>query len=132
MDLDYQRFNELGKRTAHASGVETPESKPVLGQNQFGIEAGIIAASWNRLRESHEPLSMYPYHWEMVGQEEPKITIGKMSGLATIVYWCERLGLELPSEEEQEEILATIKDVSISEKRALDIPEFVDIYREVV
>ena len=129
LDIDYGRLTELGRRTSEASGVAIPESKPVLGENQFGIEAGIIAAWWNRLRDSNEPLSMYPYHWEMVGQDGPRIAIGKMSGLATIQYWCDRLGLETPTEDEQEEILAEIKDISIAEKRELNLEEFVDIYR---
>lgn len=132
LDLDYKRFNEVGRRTSEASGVPIPESKPVLGKNQFGIEAGIITAWWNRLQDSSEPLAMYPYHWDMVGQNSPRIAIGKMSGLATIQYWCDRLGLERPSEGEQEEILSRVKDTSMSEKRELGLEEFVDAYRETL
>lgn len=130
LGLESKRFTELAERTSAASGVSIPESKPVVGENQFGIEAGIIGAWWNRLSEQNMPLAMYPYHWDLVGQDEPRIAIGKMSGLATIEYWCERLGLEVPPEDVQEDVLQAIKDTSIGEKRELGVEEFVDIYRD--
>ncbi|MDX1746304.1 MAG: hypothetical protein R3324_10230, partial [Halobacteriales archaeon] len=132
LDLDYGRFTELARRTAAASGVQIPPSKPIVGPNQFRVEAGIIVAWWNRLREKGLPLAMYPYHWDLVGAAAPEIVIGKMSGLATVQYWCDRLGLELPSESEQEEILAGIKSISIEGKRELDLEEFVELYRDVL
>jgi isopropylmalate/homocitrate/citramalate synthase len=132
LDLAYDRFTEVAERTSAASGVDIPESKPIVGDNQFGIEAGIIVAWWNRLREKNMPLAMYPYHWDMVGQDPPRVVIGKMSGLATIKYWCERLGLDVPDESEQEEILQDVKDTSIGEKRELSPEEFVDVYRDVL
>ena len=132
LDLDYGRFTEVAERTAAASGVPLHESKPIVGRNEFGVEAGIIAAWWNRLREKDMPLAMFPYHWDLVGQDEPRIVIGKMSGLATIQYWCDRLGLEIPPEDEQEEILMAIKETSIGEKRALDLDEFVTLYRDAM
>jgi isopropylmalate/homocitrate/citramalate synthase len=130
LELDTARFNEMAERTATASGVPIPESKPVVGDNQFGIEAGIIAAWWNRLREQDMPLAMYPYHWDLVGANAPRIAIGKMSGLATIQYWCDRLAIPVPPEDVQEDILQTIKDTSMDEKRELGVEEFVDIYRD--
>lgn len=129
LDLDYGRFTAVAERTAEASGVPIPESKPIVGENQFGIEAGIIAAWWNRLSAQDLPLAMYPYHWELVGQTAPRIAIGKMSGLATVRYWCDRLGLAVPPEDVQEDILGAIKDTSIQEKREIGIDEFVDVYR---
>jgi isopropylmalate/homocitrate/citramalate synthase len=130
LDVDLSHLNELAEVTSAASGVDIPESSPVVGENQFGIEAGIIAAWWNRLREQDMPLAMYPYHWDLVGQNAPRIAIGKMSGLATIQYWCERLGLPIPPEDVQEDILQSIKRTSINEKRELSPEEFVDTYRE--
>jgi isopropylmalate/homocitrate/citramalate synthase len=132
LDLDYGRMTELAERTSEASGVPIHESKPIVGDNQFGIEAGIIAAWWNRLREKDMPMTMYPYHWDLVGAHEPRIHIGKMSGLATVQYWCNRLGLEVPPDSEQEEILAEIKAEAIGQKRELAVEEFVDIYRDVL
>lgn len=132
LDLDYARFNELAEATSKASGVDIHESKPIVGKNQFAVEAGIIVAWWNRLQQKGMPLAMYPYHWDLVGQDEPRIVIGKMSGLATVEYWCERLGLEAPGESEAEEILAAVKADSIAEKRELGIEEFVDTYRNVM
>lgn len=132
LDLSYGRFVEVAEKTAAASGVPIPESKPVVGENQFGIEAGIIASWWNKLRKKGLPLAMYPYHWDLVGQRPPRIAIGKMSGLGTVEYWIERLGLDVPSDSEQEEILHRIKDQSIDEKREIAVEEFVDLYRDVL
>lgn len=130
LNLDLSRVNELASATSAASGVSIPESRPVVGENQFGVEAGIIAAWWNRLSEQDMPLAMYPYHWDLVGQNAPQIAIGKMSGLATIQYWCDRLGLPVPPEDIQEDILQSIKETSIGEKRELSPEEFVHTYRE--
>lgn len=132
LDLAYGRFREIARATAEASGVEIHESKPIVGDNQFAVEAGIIAAWWRRLEKQDMPLAMYPYHWDLVGQNSPRIVIGKMSGLATVQYWCDRLGLAVPDEDEQEAILGRIKDTSIGEKRELDVEEFVEVYREVL
>lgn len=130
LDLDLSRVNELASATSQASGVSIPESRPVVGDNQFGVEAGIIAAWWTRLSERDMPLAMYPYHWDLVGQNAPRIVIGKMSGLATIQYWCTRLGLTVPPEDVQEDVLQSIKETSIDEKRELSPEEFVDAYQE--
>lgn len=130
LDLDLGRLNELATVTSNASGVSIPQSRPIVGENQFGVEAGIIAAWWNRLSEQDMPLAMYPYHWDLVGQNAPRIAIGKMSGLATIEYWCDRLGLPLPPEDVQEDVLQSIKETSIGEKRELSPEEFVDAYRD--
>lgn len=132
LDLDFSRFAEIAEATSKASGVPIHESKPIVGQNQFGIEAGIIVGWWNKLRKRDMPLAMYPFHWDLVGQDPPRVGIGKMSGLATVQYWCERLGLDLPGQAEQEAILEGVKELSIAQKRELDVPEFVDVYRDVM
>lgn len=129
LDLDLSNLKDIAEATSSASGVDIPESKPIVGQNQFNIEAGIITAWWNRLQKKDMPLAMYPYHWDLVGQNAPRIVIGKMSGLATIEYWCNRLGLESPPEDVQDDILHSIKDTSISKKQELSPEEFVEIYR---
>ena len=132
LDLDYGAFTDLAEATAAAAGVDMPVSKPIVGQNQFGMEAGLIVHWWNKLQKKDMPLTLFPYHWDLVGNDAPKVTVGKMSGLATVVYWCERLGLAVPDDSEQEEILASIKAVSIAEKRPLELDEFVSIYRRVL
>ncbi|MGM0592257.1 MAG: LeuA family protein [Halobacteriota archaeon] len=130
--VDLPQLKEVAELTAEASGQPIPGSTPIVGDRLFDIEAGIITAWWNRLEEQDMPTTMYPYHWELAGNHAPRICIGKMSGLATVQYWCDRLGLERPEESEQEEILQTLKRTSIDEQRELTPVEFVDAYRHTL
>jgi len=73
---------------------------------------------------------MYPVNPAFVGREDPKILMGKKSGLDNIWIWCEKLGLEL-EEDVALELLAAVKLRSHDLKRVLSEGEFMEIAEKI-
>jgi isopropylmalate/homocitrate/citramalate synthase len=74
---------------------------------------------------------MYPVNPAFVGREDPKILMGKKSGLDNIWVWCEKLGLEL-EEDAALEVLSAVKLKSHDLKRVLSEGEFMEIAEGVI
>ncbi|MBC7107241.1 MAG: pyruvate carboxyltransferase [Methanomassiliicoccales archaeon] len=130
IDLDFSRFKELSDAVEKASGVKKAPNKPIVGNELFSIESGIVAGWWKTLEKKNKALTMFPYHWTLVGQDPPRIVLGKKSGLASILYWAEKLGIEL-SEEKARKILIEVKNTSIRKKGLLTEKEFRAIVEKV-
>jgi isopropylmalate/homocitrate/citramalate synthase len=130
IDLDFSRFKELSDAVEKASGVKKAPNKPIVGNELFSIESGIVAGWWKTLEKKNKALTMFPYHWTLVGQDPPRIVLGKKSGLASILYWAEKLGIEL-SEEKARKILMEVKNTSIRKKGLLTEKEFRAIVEKV-
>lgn len=130
IDLDFSRFKELSDAVEKASGVKKAPNKPIVGNELFSIESGIVAGWWKTLEKKNRALTMFPYHWTLVGQDPPRIVLGKKSGLASVLYWAEKLGIAL-SEEEARKILIEVKNTSIEKKGLLTEKEFKAIVEKV-
>jgi len=130
IDLDFSRFKELSDAVEKASGVKKAPNKPIVGNELFSIESGIVAGWWKTLEKKNRALTMFPYHWTLVGQDPPRIVLGKKSGLASVLYWAEKLGIAL-SEEEARKILIEVKNTSIRKKGLLTEKEFKAIVEKV-
>jgi len=130
IDLDFSRFKELSDAVEKASGVKKAPNKPIVGNELFSIESGIVAGWWKTLEKKNRALTMFPYHWTLVGQDPPRIVLGKKSGLASVLYWAEKLGIAL-SEEEARKILIEVKNTSIKKKGLLTEKEFKAIVEKV-
>ncbi|MDH7507793.1 MAG: hypothetical protein QHH00_00145 [Methanomassiliicoccales archaeon] len=123
LDLDFSRFKELSDAVEKASGVKKAPNKPIVGNELFSIESGIVAGWWKTLEKKNKALTMFPYHWTLVGQDPPRIVLGKKSGLASVLYWAEKIGIEL-SEERARKVLLEVKNASIRKKGLLTEKEF--------
>ncbi len=128
IDLDFSRFKELSNEVEKASGVERAPNKPIVGDELYTVESGIVAGWWKTLEKKKKALTMFPYHWEMVGQGGPSIVLGKKSGLPSIQYWAEKLGMNL-DDEAARKILLEVKNASIRKKGLLGEEEFASILR---
>jgi len=115
--LKYNKFFKLAQLVEKLSGHRVASNRPVVGEQLFQIESGIIASWWMNCGEE-KATELFPFRWDVVGQQAPKIVIGKGSGIDSIKAKLKELGIEA-SEEEAMKVLMAIKQHSLSTKSLL-------------
>ena len=124
-----EKLTELSQLVLGLADVAIPSNRQVVGERLFDIESGIIT-DWLRNCGDEHPTELFPYHWEVVGQSPPMAVLGKGSGLPSVEFWLDRLGLEA-GEGERKEILTEVKRLSLEEKSLLDEDDFRQIVERV-
>ncbi|KUK16046.1 MAG: Homocitrate synthase [Petrotoga mobilis] len=134
MALKYIYKNDLGIKThllkevceyvAKASGRVLPLSKTIVGLNVFAHESGIHTDGVLKDSKTYESFSP-----EEVGLER-QILIGKHSGRNAIVAKFKEYDIDL-TPEEAEEILKSIRSLSVQLKRSLFDKELIYLYNEM-
>lgn len=125
-NVKLEKLRSLSRLVREASGVEVPPQKPIVGDDIFTVESGIIAGWWRRLEKLGMPLEMYPFLPQLVGHNEVKVIMGKKSGRDSVAYMAEKLGLKV-DEMEVDKILLAAKQFAIDNKRPLTEKEFVSL-----
>ncbi|MEM0216163.1 MAG: pyruvate carboxyltransferase [Candidatus Bathyarchaeia archaeon] len=126
-----EKLRKLSKVVEKMTRVKMPQNRPIVGDNIFTVESGIIAGWWSRLEKMGMPLEMLPFLPSFVGHDSVKIVLGKKSGKDSIVYKMEKLGLKVP-EDKLEQILEAVKTYSEEKKRVLTDEEFKRIVSKFV
>ncbi|MBC7241858.1 MAG: pyruvate carboxyltransferase [Anaerolineae bacterium] len=130
LGIDYSKLYPLAKLVEKLSGQKVPTNKPIVGDLLFSVESGIIA-SWVKNCGDEHLTEVFPFRPEFVGQQEPKVVLGKNSGLDSIRIWLNDLGREA-TEEQMTEILMQLKSESMQKKRLLTVDEFLNIVDRVL
>lgn len=115
--LRLDQFLSISQRVAQLTGSPVQNNKAVVGANAFRHEAGMVVAGVLR-----DPYTAEAYRPELVGQVR-EIVIGKKSGLMSVTYKLQEMGLSLPKEE-QESLLDDVKHLALEKGRALSNEEF--------
>ena len=115
LDIRFNKLRELSKLVEKVSGVKMPPHKPVVGDNIFKVESGIVSGWWLNLRKVKKPLVMYPYAWDFVGQEGVELVLGKKSGRESVINKLKELGVD-PSKVDVDKLLLLIKEESLKRK----------------
>ena len=105
-------------------------SMPVTGERLFHVESGIITDWWRNCGEEHI-LEIFPYTPGLVGQPEPGLVLGKLSGTASILMALERQGIAA-SEGQVSDIMLRVKQKAIEKKSELSQAEFDTIIQKVL
>jgi isopropylmalate/homocitrate/citramalate synthase len=127
--IDTTRFFELSKLVMGLAGVAQPSNRPVVGEQLFNVESGIIT-TWVR-NVGDQLTESFPYRPELVGQPAPSLVLGKGSGLDSVAAALERLGRSA-TPEQIERILSEVKERSLADKGLLDDDQFLEIVDRVV
>ncbi|MEM2367066.1 MAG: pyruvate carboxyltransferase [Candidatus Bathyarchaeia archaeon] len=127
--IKFEKLRELSKLIEKLSRVKMPPNKPIVGDNVFTTESGIIAGWWARLEKMNMPLEMFPFLPNVVGHNNVKIVLGKKSGRDSIAYKLKELGLKAP-EDKIDQILEMVKTTSEKKKRVLTDEEFKEIVKK--
>jgi len=124
-----EKLKGLSDLVSELSRVPVPPQKPIVGDDIFTIESGIIAGWWKRLEKRGMPLEMYPFLPASVGQRDVEVVLGKKSGKDSVLYKAEKLGLQI-DESKVAELLSRVKRLALEKKRPLTDEEFTVLVRE--
>jgi isopropylmalate/homocitrate/citramalate synthase len=127
--IKFEKLRALSKLVEELSGVKMPPNKPIVGDNVYTTESGIIAGWWARLEKLNMPLEMFPFVPSFVGHDKVRVVLGKKSGKDSIIYKLNELGLKAP-EDKVEQILEAVKTYSEQKKRVLTDHEFIEIVKK--
>lgn len=130
MGIHYEKLHKVARLVEELSGHRVPTNKPVVGERLFHIESGIIA-SWYKNCGYEHATELFPYRWEVVGQPEAQVVLGKGSGLDSVKMWLEKIGVEATDEEAQQ-ILLAVKEFAMAHKRLLTEEDFRYIVNQVL
>src|SRR5271156_2052434 len=115
--LKYDKFYGLSKLVAQLSGHAVPTNRQVVGDSLFKIESGIIA-SWFENCGVENATELFPFRWDVVGQDPVSVVFGKGSGIDSVKWGMRKLGVQF-TEEEAMKCVAAIKEFSLQRKRLL-------------
>ena len=122
--MDLSQLTRVSQLVTRLSRVPMSPNKAVVGANAFSHESGMSVAAVIK-----DPFTAEAYAPELVGQER-KIVIGKMSGMASVEYKANQLGItvdpaHLPL------LLEKVKSKSIRARRTLTDVEFLALCEAV-
>lgn len=123
--LKMEKFKELSRFVTERTRVDPGPTKPVVGEKIFLWETGLPSSLWVNCKDI-DPLIMLPYSYEITGQNEPYLLLGKKSGKDNLKVWIRDCGVSVP-EEQMGELLQLVKNKSYAEKRDLTRDEFREI-----
>jgi isopropylmalate/homocitrate/citramalate synthase len=127
--IKLERLRSLSKLVEKVTGQKLPVNSPIVGDNDFKTESGIITGWWSRLEPQNMPLEIFPFLPELVGQDGIGILLGKKSGRDSITYMGKKLGLTIP-DTAIDGILLKVKAIADSNKRVVSQEEFMHIVRD--
>jgi isopropylmalate/homocitrate/citramalate synthase len=128
--IDYSKLYGLARLVAELSGHRVPTNKPVVGDQLFQIESGIVT-SWLRNVGHEHVTEVFPYHWDLAGQQPGGSALGKGSGVDSVKIWLEKIGVEL-SDDEAMDVLLAVKQFALEKKRLLNQDDFRRIVEQVI
>ena len=130
LGIDYSKLYSLAKLVEQLSGHKVPTNKPVVGDQLYQIESGIVT-SWLRNVGHEHVTEVFPIHWDLVGQKPGGSALGKGSGLDSVKIWAEQINVEL-NDDEAMEVLLGVKQFALEKKRLLNPDDFQRIVEQVV
>jgi isopropylmalate/homocitrate/citramalate synthase len=126
----YEKLCELAQMVHEMSGHPIAGNRPVVGPNLFDIESGIIASWWKNCGDT-APTEIFPFLWDVVGNNPGRVVMGRGSGLDSIKVWLQKTGRE-GTEEQVTQILTEVKKFGYAHKRLLTESEFCELADSVL
>jgi len=129
LGLKYERIYELSEMMQKYAGVPVEPRKPIVGENCFRKESGIFVMFRDRMIEAGIPTGGCAYLPSLVRPGAWfSVVLGKKSGGNSIEGKLKEMGLTA-TEEQINDVLQKVKDLSIREKRLITDAEFRGILR---
>ncbi len=128
--LNYSKLTKLAKIVQERAGIPIPWNKPIVGDMLYNVESGIIT-SWLKNCGDKDATELFPFRWQVVGQEPAKSVMGKGSGLDSVKVWLEEANMTA-TEDQVAKILSIVKTFSLTNKRLLTKAEFREIAEDVI
>jgi isopropylmalate/homocitrate/citramalate synthase len=128
--LKYDKLYGLARLVEELSGHKVASNRPVVGEQLFQIESGIIASWWQNCGKDN-PTELFPFHWDVVGQPPAKVVLGKGSGIDSIKAALKGIGVDA-TEEEAMQVVMGVKEHSLGTKALLTDAEFRAVVAKVL
>lgn len=119
--LETQQFYGLSRLVRERAAHSIPNNRAVVGERLFEVESGIIAGWYERCIDS-EPIELFPYHWDQVGQSTARVVYGKGSGLPSVTLALQQLGVSA-TDDQIRELLAALKEKGLDTKALIPFEE---------
>ncbi|MHA6645487.1 LeuA family protein [Mesorhizobium sp. A623] len=123
--IELSKLKRTSELVESRSGIAVHANKAVVGYNAFRHEAGMVVAGVLK-----NPYTAEPYAPEIVGQTRD-ILLGKKSGLVSVKYKADQMGLKL-CDELMAPLLKAIKEEALQLKRAVNDDEFVTLANALI
>jgi len=128
--LEYGLLYETAKLVQQLGGYDLSPNRPVVGDRLFDVESGIITDWWRNCGDERI-LEIFPYTADLVGQAEPKMVLGKLSGTASILTALDDRGISA-TEGQVADIMLRVKDKAVEQKAELAEGQFEVIVEKVL
>jgi isopropylmalate/homocitrate/citramalate synthase len=132
LGIRYEKLYGLSQLVRKLARFEIPSNRPIVGDMLFKVESGIIS-SWLSRCKAERPVELFPFHWDMVGQHEADVVIGKGNGRDSIAYRLRTMGVQVSSDDPRvDAILARVKMTSLKKHALLSDKEFMRIASRIL
>jgi isopropylmalate/homocitrate/citramalate synthase len=128
--IDYSKLYSLAKLVEELSGHRVPTNKPIVGDQLYQIESGIVT-SWLRNVGDEHVTEVFPVHWDLVGQAPGGSALGKGSGIDSVKIWLDEIGVEADDDQAMD-VLMAVKQFALDKKRLLNQDDLRKIVDEVL
>jgi isopropylmalate/homocitrate/citramalate synthase len=128
--LRYEKLQETARLVRKLGGIKVADNRAISGERLFHVESGIICDWWNNAGNDNI-LEIFPWHWSLTGQSEPKMGLGRLSGTSSILMALEKRGITA-TKGQISDILLRVKEKSIETKQELTDGEFEGILQAVL
>ncbi|MCR4442757.1 MAG: hypothetical protein QHH10_10550 [Peptococcaceae bacterium] len=123
LGIEMQKLVELSGLVETMTGFRLAANKPIVGEGNFTRESGIGADTLLKA-----PLAMFAINPGFLGRE-PRLVLGKKSGLTSIEMKLKALEIEL-DQESKSNLLKDVKNMGIEKKRYLTDEEFLGLLKK--
>ena len=125
------RLYPVSRLVSEITKIPVPANKPIVGDNEFTYESGMVADMLLRMGQTERPFTTMPFLPEVIGRKGHKIVLGKMSGGTVIKNKLAELNLSA-TKEQVAEIVERVKREAIVRKWSIPDEVFETIARAVL
>jgi isopropylmalate/homocitrate/citramalate synthase len=125
-----QQFKKLADMVAEISNIQIAPNRPIVGDNLFKVESGIIA-TWLLNCGYEDQTEVVPFRPSLVGQAEPEAVMGKGSGIDNCKHWLDKFQIQA-SEEDAMKVLMAVKEWGLVHKRLMKDEEFSTLAKDIL
>lgn len=129
--IKYENMYGLSRYLREITGIPVRPNRGIIGDDIEKIESGIVA-DWFFNAKDEAPLEVTPYLYTLTGHPDFQVVIGKNSGVPTVEYFLDKLGMKADSREVKMEILMKVKEKAFEVSRLLTLEEFGEIASKVL
>ena len=125
-----QQLKPLADMVAEVSGATILGNRPIVGDDLFKVESGIIA-TWLLNCGYEDQTEVVPFRPSLVGQAEPEAVMGKGSGIDNCKHWLDKFQIQA-NEDKAMEVLMAVKEWGLVHKRLMKDEEFATLAKDVL